>query len=356
MNDVFSSMDATPIVPAARTRKRKPAFEPDHKSRSSSPLPKASSSRAPSNLYTHRGGDSEDPSSDDPLDPAGASGPPSDDDVFVSPFKKQRTDAPAISATISGIEQMGVQAHSDSENTASEFDDINMDDWAQDIEEDEVSQPKREEKPLQITPLAQTNGQRDDKKKPKMDAVPAWLSVYDSLTVSRDDTFGSLSSNPSASASAANLSVLEEDGSFRFFWLDYLEHEGKLFFTGKTQDKKSKSWVSCCVTVENLQRNLFVLPRERRLDLDNETDELYETDDVPSLNDVYADFDRIRKKASISGFKAKFVKRNYAFGEEDVPRTETQWLKVVYGFNGTNSLKPAYQRPNEQPFRAPDTK
>ena len=59
-----------------------------------------------------------------------------------------------------------------------------------------------------------------------------------------------------------------------------------------------------------------------------------ETDVVPSLTDVYADFDRVRKKAGIKSWKAKFVKRKYAFGERDVPRRETQWLKVVYGFNG----------------------
>lgn len=342
MSDVFSTMDATPLVPAARSRKRKPAFQPDVEE--ASPVAKSKipvSRRATSDLYSHRGDYTDDPSSDGPMDFGGPSGPTSEDEVVESPFKKQRTDAPGISRTITGMRQMGVVSNSDAENTGSEFDDINMDDWTQDLEDDDpMPVPKKEEKPVQIPPAKQVNGAKKEPAKPKFDSTPAWLSVYDSLTVSRDDTFGSLPSAPAASiSSSSNLSVLEPDESFRFFWLDYLEHEGKLFFTGKTQDKKTKAWVSCCVTVENLQRNLFVLPRERRLDLDEETDELYETDDIPSPGDVYSDFDRIRKRANISGFKAKFVKRKYAFGEADVPRAETQWLKVVYGFNGRHSLR-----------------
>ena len=87
-------------------------------------------------------------------------------------------------------------------------------------------------------------------------------------------------------------------------------------------------------TVENLERNLFVLPRERRMEEDEYTGEMYETDVVPTLADIYSDFDKLRQKARIGKFKAKFVKRKYAFGEKDVPREERDWLKVVYPFTG----------------------
>jgi len=92
---------------------------------------------------------------------------------------------------------------------------------------------------------------------------------------------------------------LEPDRSLRFIWFDYLEHEGKLYFIGKLKDKDSGAWVSCCVTVKRLQRNLFVLPREKRVEQDEERTS-YETDEVPGMKDVYDDFDRVRKKA---GFK-----------------------------------------------------
>ena len=139
-------------------------------------------------------------------------------------------------------------------------------------------------------------------------------------------------------SAAPHFSVLEDDGSLRFYWLDYLETGGKLYFIGKVQDKKTKAWVSICVTVENLERNLFVLPRERRIEEDEDGNE-YETDEVPGLPDIYSDFDRLRKKVGIKSFKAKFVKRNYAFGEKDVPRGETQWMKVVYPFTGQSAFE-----------------
>lgn len=221
------------------------------------------------------------------------------------------------------------------------FNDVNMDEFMEVDEEDLGMAPskplgkvKKEEvdtKPrLSKLPVSSS---KEDTKKTTMDSTPAWLSVYDSLTVKTEESLGPLAGS-SRSTSSKNASVLEEDSSFRFFWLDYLEHEGKLYFIGKTQDKTSKAWLSCCVTVENLQRNLFVLPRERRMEQDDETGELVETDVVPTLPDVYNDFDRVRKKLGITSFKAKFVKRKYAFGEPDIPRGEAQWLKVVYGFEG----------------------
>ena len=60
----------------------------------------------------------------------------------------------------------------------------------------------------------------------------------------------------------------------------------------------------------------------------------FETDEIPQDVDIYKDFDAIRKKANISNFKGKFVKRSYVFGEKDVPNGESRWLKVVYPFTG----------------------
>lgn len=91
--------------------------------------------------------------------------------------------------------------------------------------------------------------------------------------------------------------------------------------------------MSCSVTVEGIERNLFVLPRERRVEQDADGN-IHETDIVPKQEDVHEDFDMIRKQMKIKSWRAKFVKRNYAFGEKDVPIGESQWLKVVYGFNG----------------------
>jgi DNA polymerase alpha subunit A len=55
---------------------------------------------------------------------------------------------------------------------------------------------------------------------------------------------------------------------------------------------------------------------------------------IPTQDDVYDDFDRVRRKVGVKSWAAKWVKRKYAFGEEGVPTGEADWMKVVYGFNG----------------------
>ncbi|KAI0358255.1 hypothetical protein OH77DRAFT_1256462 [Trametes cingulata] len=333
MASLLGDMDNISAKPVVKSRKRKPEPEPVYDDGGSSPNPFSTSYRtkAKGKGYDYAGTDP-DTSSDGFFDEGvGAS---SGDDFVLSPKKKPRTEAPGITPAIERMGRLGVQSGAEDADTS--FDDLDMDAFME-IDEDELADIKPKPKTklevdAEAKPLKPLNTNADGKK--KLDDTPAWLSVYDSLKVATDDTLGSLpTATPARTAAPTNLSILEEDGSLRFYWLDYLEHEGKLYFIGKTQDKKTKTWISICVTVENLQRNLFVLPRERRMEEDEETGEMYETDQVPELPEIYSDFDRLRKKAGIKSFKGKFVKRKYAFGEKDVPREERQWLKVVYGFN-----------------------
>lgn len=68
------------------------------------------------------------------------------------------------------------------------------------------------------------------------------------------------------SLKTAKVQALEEDGSVRFYWLDYTEVNGVLHFIGKVFDKETKKHVSASVTVEGIDRNLFVLPRQGGVD------------------------------------------------------------------------------------------
>ncbi|TFK51987.1 hypothetical protein OE88DRAFT_1658731 [Heliocybe sulcata] len=265
-------------------------------------------------------------------------------DIVMSPVKKIKTAAHGVSPAVERFGKLGVQEGPKQEEADTDFDvsfdDIDMDAFMQmDPEEQEKENGKVSAKKdgADSKPLKPVNGVIT--KKTKEEETPSWLSVYDSLSVKADDSLGSLNSGTAASNSSSGVtasSIIEPDGSLRFFWLDYLEHEGRLYFTGKVLSRSSPTatpaYVSCCVTVANLERNLFVLPRERRMEEDEEGKFTVETDVVPEMTDVYADFDRVRKRADIKSFKAKFVKRNYAFGEPDVPRGEAQWLKVVYPF------------------------
>lgn len=308
MASLLGDMNAIPTKPA-KSRKRKPSPEPQYRSR-----------RERSSSPPAYGGGS---SSEGIYDEA------SDDRMMMNPMKKVKTDA-GVTPAIDRLSQLDVHSSGaeDSYDFDASFDEMD-DDMLMQIDKLEGKPPVKKEKTeadLKTSlkpPLTKTK---------KEDGVPAWLSVYDSLSVTTDDTLGSTPGTVSSS-SVTKISVLEEDGSLRFFWLDYLEHESKIYFIGKLKDKASGVWISCCVTVEGLQRNLFVLPRERRTEKD-ENGEDHDTDVVPSLPDVYSDFDAVRRRAGVKTWKAKFVKRKYAFGDKDVPRGESQWMKVVYGFDG----------------------
>jgi DNA polymerase alpha subunit A len=93
------------------------------------------------------------------------------------------------------------------------------------------------------------------------DTQPAWLALHSALKTADEETIGvPLRQNFSA---ITPESVLEANGNFHFYWLDYLELDGKIYLTGKTRDKQQGVWVSCCVIVENIERNLFVFPKSK---------------------------------------------------------------------------------------------
>jgi DNA polymerase alpha subunit A len=322
MDMLLGNMNAIKTVPSnpSRSLKRKPSPPPKYRSndhRSSSPI------------------DIHDGTYSDGLHDDAA--PPGDE--FMSPKKKPRTD-PAIKPALDRLTNLDVyssgpeDAHIDDydfgDNSLDELDPSAFD------QVDEVKSTASK-----VTPKVEPT--EVDVKKHKPLPVPGlpekkkaeslnWMSYYDSLSVAKDEALGS---GPSVFSSVTQdrISALEPDGSLRFFWLDYLEHDGKVHLIGKLKDKNSGVWISCCVTVENLQRNLYVLPRERRIEIDEDGDE-YETDIVPRNADVYQEFDTFRKRAGVKTWKARFVQRKYAFGERDVPRGEAQWMKVVYGFDG----------------------
>ena len=106
-------------------------------------------------------------------------------------------------------------------------------------------------------------------KREEHDAKLSWLPFHDSLAVVSEDMPGPLSSRTSAN-SATTVSALEEDGPLRFFWLNYLEIDGKLYFVGKLKNKVMGKWISCCVTIEGIQQNLFVLQRKKQAEEDDE--------------------------------------------------------------------------------------
>jgi DNA polymerase alpha subunit A len=259
-------------------------------------------------------------SSDGPLEDLASS-----DDCF-SPKKRVRVDDADLKPATEGLAKLGVESSSD------EFDKY---DDLMDIDDNVDLTPAIKMDEDQIIPkrvLAKATNTTTEAESTK----PNWLSVYESLAVTTEATLGPLSSS-SNTANTSHFSILEDDGSLRFFWLDYLELDGRLYFIGKVKDKITSTWISSCVTVENIERNLYVLPRDKRVQLVDEA--LVETDIVPSEEDIHDDFDAIRKQIGIKSWRGKFVKRNYVFGEEDIPRGESQWMKAVYSFAGQSVFR-----------------
>lgn len=149
-----------------------------------------------------------------------------------------------------------------------------------------------------------------------------WNDVTDKLNVVNSSqstetmTFGKLDHN----------NAIEKDGSLRMFWTDYTEVNGSLCLFGKVQDKKSGSFVSCFVKVDNILRKLYFLPRQYRQGLSPDS-----TDEV-DMKDVYEEVDTLMGKMRVGMHKIKPCTRKYAFELPDIPK-EAEYLKLLYPYS-----------------------
>uniref|UniRef100_A0A8C4VQ60 DNA polymerase n=1 Tax=Gopherus evgoodei TaxID=1825980 RepID=A0A8C4VQ60_9SAUR len=123
-----------------------------------------------------------------------------------------------------------------------------------------------------------------------------------------------------------------EDGDqvFRFYWLDAYEDQysqpGVVFLFGKVWIESAEAYVSCCVTVKNIERTIYLLPREMQIDLTSGK----ETENPVTMMSIYQEFnDQIAVKYKIMKFRSKKVEKNYAFEIPDVP-AKSDYLEVKY--------------------------
>lgn len=114
----------------------------------------------------------------------------------------------------------------------------------------------------------------------------------------------------------------------RMYWIDAVENNGLIYLFGRvpvTEANGEKRFVSSCVIVSNCERNLFVLPKV----IPGEYPKRYDFGKVNSeISSVLVP--NVIPRQQGRTHKTKVVKRNYAFEHKDVPREETQYLKVVY--------------------------
>ncbi|KAK6222326.1 DNA-directed DNA polymerase alpha catalytic subunit pol1 [Pestalotiopsis sp. IQ-011] len=148
----------------------------------------------------------------------------------------------------------------------------------------------------------------------------SWNELTDKLNV--------VSSTPTETRSFGKIDykdAVEEDGSLNFFWTDYTEVNGSLCLFGKVLNKKTNSYVSCFVKVDNIQRELYFLPREHRQRNGVITDETVEN------MDVYSEIDELMDKVKIERHKIKSVTRKYAFELPGIP-AEAEYMQLLYSY------------------------
>ena len=130
-----------------------------------------------------------------------------------------------------------------------------------------------------------------------------------------------------AAPSAGKIKAFEDDKTLFFYWLDHLEGEnGVVYLVGKVKDKASGRYVSCCLTVNGIERCVFLLPRSKQLENGHETDRAVGEDEI------YDEFEDLSAKHGIKRFLSKWVTRKYAFEHAGVP-AESNYMKIRYGFD-----------------------
>lgn len=148
----------------------------------------------------------------------------------------------------------------------------------------------------------------------------AWNDINSNLNVS-----SSASEQPRGINKIDYKDAIEDDGSLNMFWTDYTEVNGSLCLFGKVLNKKTKSYVSCFVKVDNILRKLYFLPRKNRV-VDRE-----ETTEEVGMMDVYTEIDALMTKMNVGMFKIKGCTRKYAFELTDIPK-EGQYMKLFYPY------------------------
>ncbi|KAF7944196.1 hypothetical protein EAE96_010598 [Botrytis aclada] len=181
-----------------------------------------------------------------------------------------------------------------------------------------IRPPPNLKKELYPTPTTSSppRGPIDEVDASSWNDVTQRLNVMNSSQPTETTSFGKLDYND----------AIEEDGSLNMFWTDYTEMHGNLCLFGKVKNKKTGTFVSCFVKVDNVLRKLFFLPRQYRQRNGRDT-----TDEV-EMKDVYEEVDSMMTTMKVGMHKIKPCARKYAFELPEIPK-EGEYLKLLYPYS-----------------------
>ena len=118
----------------------------------------------------------------------------------------------------------------------------------------------------------------------------------------------------------------------KMFWYDAYEdamkHPGVVWLFGKVWIESANSFVSCCLTVKNIPRRIYLTKRE--IFCDAKTGQPLPGDKEVTSMDLYNEFNsKIAKRYKIMEHKCRPVEKSYAFDHSDIPNVG-QYLEVLY--------------------------
>ena len=271
MNNIFSAMDAVKPLKTAKSappRRNKRKSSPVHTIHTVSEYELRGHPMNESKSWRD-GPDKSDASSDG--EPMLTSSP-----TRAPTAKRAKVGGEMDPKVINNVSKLRVEetGNDDLNFDAADFDDLDFQDLM------EVEEAKAVTKDSTITEkLTNTHSSAAAAAKKQDDSpAPAWLDMYSKLaTKPQEDETDIVAASTNSSLipnTSADIEVLEEDGTLHFFWLDYLEEGGRLFLIGKVLNKSSvldpkckgtKKYISCLLKVEGTERNLFILPRDKRV-------------------------------------------------------------------------------------------
>ena len=134
---------------------------------------------------------------------------------------------------------------------------------------EEMQEELDEEAPARVanTKSKKTSAESDDDDDDDLPSVAAAVSAIASRRrpVPSPDAHKPAASHHAGKVedeATTRVNYLEKDSNdMHFYWLDYFENKDKVYLIGKVKNKVTGKYESCCVTVEGIERCLYVLPK-----------------------------------------------------------------------------------------------
>ncbi|KAK9294901.1 hypothetical protein QLX08_010646 [Tetragonisca angustula] len=234
--------------------------------------------------------------------------------------------------TLSLQSEENVKETSSSQIIETETEDLSqfVGDFSVDFENDNVDQNEK----LMLS-INKENKENKSSTQMKMKNVEKKNFDLENFNATLDIGFETQMSNIEVSADTTEVPLplvtnANNEEIFRFYWWDAYEdpykQPGVVYLFGKVFVPSIKEYRSCCLTVKNIPRRIYLLPRVYIKSSSAENDE---KEQLNTIEDVYKEFNQFANKLGIKEFRSSKVSKNYAFEQEGTP-AKSDYLEVRY--------------------------